>query len=445
MLGKNPDSGQNRMPAVDNNNPIWLKIIRTIGAPIPEAPLLARASGPWGDEELSDVNYTYLGQGGFIDLALPGVHPATPNGRQGIVVDATGWTDLRSLDDLLPMLQERSRQLKANDRIVILSPASCGVDWQRATIAGALTGFCKSLAKELGSKGVTVNQLQVVARGDEAALPWLAFLLSKRSAFITGQSIAISIARRHIGLRASSLKDKVVAVTGAAQGIGLAIATQFSAEGAKVVGIDRPGNPALQSAMSGIGATALELDITANDAAQKIRDTTQQMGTGLDILVNNAGITRDKRFKNMPADFWQSALDVNLHAPFQLAESLAQNGLNDEGRIIFLSSISGVAGNAGQSNYALAKSGLIGLAHALAPAMQNRRITVNAVAPGFIETPMTASIPFMIREVARRFNALAQGGVPQDVAELVAFLARPEAGGVSGETIRVCGMNLVGR
>ena len=74
MLGKNPDSGQNRMPAVDNNNPTWLKIIRAIGAPIPEAPLLSRASGPWGDEELSDVNYTYLGQGGFIDLALPGVH-----------------------------------------------------------------------------------------------------------------------------------------------------------------------------------------------------------------------------------------------------------------------------------------------------------------------------------------------------------------------------------
>ena len=147
----------------------------------------------------------------------------------------------------------------------------------------------------------------------------------------------------------------------------------------------------------------------------------------------------------MPADYWQSALDVNLHAPYHLAESLAQNGLNDDGRIIFLSSISGVAGNAGQSNYALAKSGLIGLTHALAPAMQNRRITVNAVAPGFIETPMTAAIPFMIREVARRFNALSQGGLPQDVAELVVFLSRPESGGVNGETIRVCGLNQIGR
>ena len=139
------------------------------------------------------------------------------------------------------------------------------------------------------------------------------------------------------------------------------------------------------------------------------------------------------------------ALDVNLHAPYHLAESLAQNGLNDEGRIVFLSSISGIAGNAGQSNYALAKSGLIGLTRALAPAIANRRISVNAVAPGFIETPMTAAIPFMIREVARRFNALSQGGLPQDVAELVTFLARPEAGGVNGETIRVCGLNLIGR
>ena len=433
------------MPAVTNNNPTWLKLMRALGAPIPEAPLLQRASGAWRDDELQDVHYTYLGQGSFIDLALPGIRSAAEGQRQGIVVDATGWTDLRALDELLAMLQPRIAQLKANDRIVLLSHTTSGVDWQRATIAEALTGFCKSLAKELGSKGITVNQLQVVARGEEATLPWLAFLLSKRSAFVTGQSIAVSIPRRHIGLKPAALQDKVVAITGAAQGIGLAIASQFAAEGAKVIGIDRPGNPALQSAMAAINAQALELDITATDAPQRIRDLAQQLGSGLDVLVNNAGITRDKRFKNMPADYWQSALDVNLHAPYHLAESLAQNGLNDDGRIIFLSSISGVAGNAGQSNYALAKSGLIGLTHALAPAMQNRRITVNAVAPGFIETPMTAAIPFMIREVARRFNALSQGGLPQDVAELVVFLSRPESGGVNGETIRVCGLNQIGR
>jgi 3-oxoacyl-[acyl-carrier protein] reductase len=433
------------MPAVTNNNPTWLKLMRALGAPIPEAPLLQRASGAWRDDELQDLHYTYLGQGSFIDLALPGIRSAAEGQRQGIVVDATGWTDLRALDELLAMLQPRIAQLKANDRIVLLSHTTSGVDWQRATIAEALTGFCKSLAKELGSKGITVNQLQVVARGEEATLPWLAFLLSKRSAFVTGQSIAVSIPRRHIGLKPAALQDKVVAITGAAQGIGLAIASQFAAEGAKVIGIDRPGNPALQSAMAAINAQALELDITATDAPQRIRDLAQQLGSGLDVLVNNAGITRDKRFKNMPADYWQSALDVNLHAPYHLAESLAQNGLNDDGRIIFLSSISGVAGNAGQSNYALAKSGLIGLTHALAPAMQNRRITVNAVAPGFIETPMTAAIPFMIREVARRFNALSQGGLPQDVAELVVFLSRPESGGVNGETIRVCGLNQIGR
>ena len=433
------------MPAANNNNPAWLKIMRALGAPIPEAPLLQRASGAWRDDELQDVHYTYLGQGSFIDLALPGIRSAAEAERQGIVVDATGWTDLHALDELLAMLQPRITQLKANDRIVLLSHTTSGVDWQRAAIAEALTGFCKSLAKELGSKGVTVNQLQVVARGEEAALPWLAFLLSKRSAFISGQSIAVSLPRRHIGLKPTALHDKVVAITGAAQGIGLAIATQFAAEGAKVIGIDRPGNPALESAMSALNGQALALDITSADAPQLIRDAAAKLGSGLDVLVNNAGITRDKRFKNMPPDYWQSALDVNLHAPYHLAETLAQNGLNDEGRIIFLSSISGIAGNAGQSNYALAKSALIGLTHALAPAMQNRRITVNAVAPGFIETPMTAAIPFMIREVARRFNALAQGGLPQDVAELVTFLARPEAGGGSGETIRVCGLNQRGR
>ena len=269
------------MPAVTNNNPTWLKLMRALGAPIPEAPLLQRASGAWRDDELQDVHYTYLGQGSFIDLALPGIRSAAEGQRQGIVVDATGWTDLRALDELLAMLQPRIAQLKANDRIVLLSHTTSGVDWQRATIAEALTGFCKSLAKELGSKGITVNQLQVVARGEEATLPWLAFLLSKRSAFVTGQSIAVSIPRRHIGLKPAALQDKVVAITGAAQGIGLAIASQFAAEGAKVIGIDRPGNPALQSAMAAINAQALELDITATDAPQRIRDLAQQLGSGL--------------------------------------------------------------------------------------------------------------------------------------------------------------------
>jgi len=433
------------MSAAQNNNPTWLKLIRALGAPIPAAPILQRASGAWQEDELTDLAYTYLGQGGFIDLTVPSLRQHGATQRHGLVVDTTGWTDLRSLDGLLALLQQQAAQLHANDRIVLLTSATCGVDWQRATIAEAVTGFCKSLAKEFGSSGVTVNQLQVVARGEEAALPWLAFLLSCRSAFITGQSIAVTQPRRHLGLKPGSLQGKIVAVTGAAQGIGLAIAEQFVAEGAQLIGIDRPGNPQLETGMARIGGHALALDITAIDAPQQIRNKAAALGAGLDVLVNNAGVTRDKRFKRMPPDAWQMALDVNLHAPYHLAESLAQNGLNDEGRIVFLSSISGIAGNAGQSNYALAKSGLIGLTRALAPAIANRRISVNAVAPGFIETPMTAAIPFMIREVARRFNALSQGGLPQDVAELVTFLARPEAGGVNGETIRVCGLNLIGR
>lgn len=427
------------------NNPAWLKILRAIGAPIPESPVLLRAAGAWQENELADLACTYLGQGGFVDLAIPGTCQPATGQRNGLVVDVTGWTALRSLDGLLSLLQPQVSRLRANDRIVFLSGATTGVDWPRAAIAEAITGFAKSLAKELGSSGVTVNQLQLVERGEEATLPWLAFLLSRRSAFITGQTITVSQPRRHLGLAPGSLKGKLVAVTGAAQGIGLAIAEQFITEGAQLIGIDRPGNPALAREMSRIGGHALALDITAIDAPHQLRQQAQQFGEGLDVLVNNAGITRDKRFRRMPADAWQMALDVNLHAPYHLAESLAQNGLNDGGRIVFLSSISGIAGNAGQTNYALAKSGLIGLTHSLATALQNRRITVNAVAPGFIDTPMTAAIPFMIREVARRFNALSQGGLPQDVAELVAFLARPESGGVNGETLRVCGMNLIGR
>jgi 3-oxoacyl-[acyl-carrier protein] reductase len=171
----------------------------------------------------------------------------------------------------------------------------------------------------------------------------------------------------------------------------------------------------------------------------------EQLPDGLDILVHNAGITRDKTLANMTPEYWDAVLAVNLNAPQVLTKALLDSGtLHDNGRVVLLASISGIAGNRGQTNYAASKAGLIGLAQAWAPLLQERGISINAVAPGFIETQMTAHIPFALREAGRRMSSLGQGGLPQDVAEAVAWLGQPGSGAVSGQALRVCGQSLLG-
>jgi len=161
--------------------------------------------------------------------------------------------------------------------------------------------------------------------------------------------------------------------------------------------------------------------------------------------VHNAGITRDKMLANMTEVQWDLVMAVNLKAIIDLDAALDAAGLLRPGcREICLSSISGVAGNAGQANYATSKSALMGYASARARLLAANGMTINCVAPGFIETEMTKKIPLMIREAGRRMNALSQGGQPRDVAELVTFLALPEAAGVTGQTIRVCGQAMLG-
>lgn len=192
-----------------------------------------------------------------------------------------------------------------------------------------------------------------------------------------------------------------------------------------------------------IGGTPLALDITAEDAGERIAAALP--GGGLDVLVHNAGITRDRRLANMPADRFDSVIEVNLGSVLRTTDALLSSGaLRDGGRIVATASISGIAGNAGQTNYAASKAGIIGFVRALAPSLAGRGITVNAVAPGFIETRMTAAVPFVIREAGRRMNSLGQGGRPVDVAETVAWFADPASGGVTGQVVRVCGQSLLG-
>ncbi|HEX4727482.1 MAG TPA: SDR family oxidoreductase, partial [Jatrophihabitans sp.] len=194
-----------------------------------------------------------------------------------------------------------------------------------------------------------------------------------------------------------------------------------------------------------IGGSTLQLDIAAAGAPDRLAEYLTERHGGVDIVVHNAGITSDRLLVNMSAQQWDSVLAVNLQAQLAINQRLlADQTLRPAGRVVCLASTSGIAGNRGQTNYAASKAGVIGMVRASAATFAERQATINAVAPGFIDTEMTRSMPAMTREVARRLSSLRQAGLPVDVAETVAFLSQSAAGGLTGQVLRVCGQNLVG-
>jgi 3-oxoacyl-[acyl-carrier protein] reductase len=190
----------------------------------------------------------------------------------------------------------------------------------------------------------------------------------------------------------------------------------------------------------------LHLDVAAADAAQKLLEHLAGQTAGLDILIHNAGITRDKLMANMKPPQWDSVIAVNLESQLRInAALLDSDQLRDSARVVCLSSTTGLSGNRGQTNYGATKAGVIGLVRSSAAAFAAHGAgTINAVAPGFIDTEMTAKMPLATREVARRLSSLQQAGLPIDVAEAVSWLSSPGAGGINGQVLRVCGQNLVG-
>jgi 3-oxoacyl-[acyl-carrier protein] reductase len=235
-------------------------------------------------------------------------------------------------------------------------------------------------------------------------------------------------------------------VTGAAQGIGAAIAETLARDGARVVCLDVPAQgEALAAVANRVAGAALHLDITADDAPAALAGYLTERYGGVDVVVHNAGVLRDRTLAKMTEAEWDTVLTVNLVAQQALTDGLLADGVLGKGsRVVCLSSLNGIAGAAGQTNYATSKAGVIGLVESYAPVLAERGGTINAVAPGFIETRMTATMPFAVREIGRRANSLAQGGLPIDVAETVAWLAQPGSAGVTGQTIRVCGQNMLG-
>ncbi len=369
----------------------------------------------------------------------------------GLVFDATGITEPGQLSGLYEFFTPLLRNLGPSARVVVLGSTPDEVcDTHERICQRSLEGFTRSLGKEL-RRGATSALVYVSPDAKPAATgceSTLRFILSAKSAYVDGQVFHVGSADsdRPADWR-TPLAGKVGIVTGAARGIGATIAEVFARDGARVVAIDIADSAqALEETAARVGGTALALDVTAADAVDRITaHLREHHGGRADILVNNAGITRDKLLANMDDARWDAVIAVNLLAPLQLTEGLVGNGsIGEGGRVIGLSSMAGIAGNRGQTNYATTKAGMIGITQALAPSLASRGITINAVAPGFIETAMTAAIPLATREVGRRLNSLYQGGEPVDVAETIAFFASPASNAVTGNVIRVCGQAMLG-
>lgn len=381
-----------------------------------------------------------------IDALLTELGASAPTGNvAALVFDATGIAEVAQLRALYEFLHPVIRSLRPSGRVIVLGSEPSAIDPAQAAAQQAVEGFVRSVGKE-ARHGATA-QLVRLAPGAETALEsTLRFLLSARSAYVSGQVINVSAATvPEVADWEHPLQGQVALVTGAARGIGEAIATTLARDGAQVVCLDMPAaGDALAAVANRIGGSALQCDITAADAPQRIA-AAAALRRGVDVVVHNAGITRDRTLGRMSDAEWDTVLDVNLAAPQRITAALVEAGtLSTGGRVVGLASIAGIGGNAGQTNYAASKAGVIGQTRAQAVVLGECGITVNAVAPGFIETEMTARIPLVLREVGRRLNSLAQGGLPVDVAETVAWLAAPASAGVTGQVIRVCGQSLMG-
>ncbi|WP_062378822.1 3-oxoacyl-ACP reductase [Pseudomonas abietaniphila] len=377
---------------------------------------------------------------------VSGAHPWTSDQGsriKAVVFDASALVHTDQLGQLREFFQPVLRHLDHSAHLVILARAPDSLsDPLAAGTQQAIEGFSRSLAKEMRNGG-TVQLLQVEEGAEDQLEGALRFFLSPKSAFISGQVIRLSACEAKVQDWSRPLAGRKALVTGAARGIGAAIAETLARDGADIVLLDVPqAKSDLEALAARLGGQAVVLDICAPDAAAQLIG---RIPDGLDIVVHNAGITRDKTLANMTPDFWDSVLNVNLNAPQVLTQALIEAGaLHDNGRVILMASISGLAGNRGQTNYTTSKAGLIGLARAWAPSLKERGISINAVAPGFIETSMTAHMPFALREAGRRMSSLGQGGLPQDVAEAVAWLSQPGTGSVSGQVLRVCGQSVIG-
>ncbi len=239
--------------------------------------------------------------------------------------------------------------------------------------------------------------------------------------------------------------DKVAVVTGSSRGIGRAIALRLAAEGAKVVvnyrGNEAAANEVVAQIKAGGGeAIAVQADVSDVAQAEALIEAARKAFGRVDILVNNAGTTRDTLIMRMSEEDWDVVLDTNLKGAFNCIKAATRPMMRQRyGRIVNITSVSGLAGNPGQANYASAKAGLIGLTKTVAKELGSRNITCNAVAPGYVPTDLTASLPPDLVQQAVERTPLGRTGTPEDIAAAVAFLASDEAGFITGQVLAVDG------
>ncbi|MBC7659380.1 MAG: 3-oxoacyl-ACP reductase [Chitinophagaceae bacterium] len=448
-------------------SPLAASMLRRIGIKPP--PQLIRSHRPWSDDLLSGKHILVSADPALRTLLLPflkqqkatittaSAAPLAPLNAssealnvakvfQGTVFDATGFTALSDLKALFSFFHKLKGQLGFNHRIVILSKE--GVSPEGKAIDHAIASFARSLSREFGPKGINVNVLQRSASQNHAAclLPILGFFLSDFCAFITGQIIPLSESDQAAATPnlAGSLAGKRALVTGAAQGIGYSICRRLAEEGAHVIGLDRPECEAALKDLCKETDGEYLLATLGKDHDQLIAKLASKAAS-LDILVHNAGVTRDRTLFGMKEKEWDDVLGINLEAVVDITTRVLYRGmLAKGGRIISMASVVGISGNFGQTNYAASKAGVIGYMQGLAGHLAREGATANAVAPGFIETGMTANIPFVTKQIARRMSAMVQGGLPDDVAEMVCFLASPCSHAINGQVLRVCGGSFLG-
>lgn len=444
-----------------SGNPAARRVARLLGVSLP--PKLERDEGPWREQPLAGRSVdVLLGPGAALGAELAAslarlgatvgvlgdpslfneageawARPALPaptRAPYGVLVDATGIVDIAGLRFLFDAVAPRLAGLKRCGRVIVLSrpPAGAAQVAQRA-----VEGFVRSLARELGRNGSTANLLEVPPGAEDRVAGVLHFLLSPRSAYISGQPWRISALLPSERAAVGAFAGRRALVTGSARGIGEASARALAREGARVIVHDHPSAAeAAKSLAAELGGEVVLGDLATPEGLEAVLAVGE-----IDVLVQNAGITRDKTLARMDPAHWDLVLAVNLGAVAALAERAR---LRPGGAMVCLSSIGGIGGNVGQTNYAATKAGVIGLVESLAGPWAERGLAVSAVAPGFIETRMTAAVPLATREVARRLCNLSQGGQPEDVAELITFLASPGGRALSGRVLRVCGGNLLG-
>lgn len=365
-----------------------------------------------------------------------------------LIFDATDLQQVDELSELFDFFHPLIRKIASNGRILVFRrPVGEQTKNGAAATQSAIEGFIRSLAKEIGRKGAIAEVVSVAKGAEDRILGVVRFLLSESSVYISGQPFYVNQTVRPPKSFSftRALEGKTALVTGAARGIGKATAKALAREGAFVVCLDRPADdePLSKFALD-ISGRALLQDIYETDAAEKIQKYLIKEFGGVDIVIHNAGVTRDRTLGKMTREQWDQTLGINLGAVVKITERLLTEGLNSEGRIVCLSSIAGIAGNFGQTNYSASKAGIIGFVRQLAPKLAKNGTTINAVAPGFIETRLTAAIPILTREVARRLCNLSQSGLPEDVAQAITFLSSPGSYGITGSVVRICGGNLIG-